>query len=145
MAPPPGQACPIKSRKVPQLEHILRRKCPNWRTFYEESAPAGAHFAEKVPHQGQILRKMCPTSRNSYAFFAPHFLSAPPPSKFCIRPCTASLYDQLDSNLDSDYLKKKKVDSDPGGFGFKVPGFGFQMPRFARHCWTVEYTCSSRF
>ncbi len=95
MAPPPGQACPIKSNKsapggahftlkVPQLGHILRTKCPSWGTFYEET---GAHIAEKVPQQGQTLRKMCPMSRNSCALFVPHFLLAPPPSKFCIRPC----------------------------------------------------------
>ncbi len=56
VAPPPGQGYPAESRKVPQVGHILRRKCPMWGTFCGESAPGVADFAEKVPHLGQILR-----------------------------------------------------------------------------------------
>ena len=68
MAPPPGKGCPIKSlisaparahftEKVPQLGHILRRKCPSWGIFYGESVLAGAHFTERVSQLGRILRK----------------------------------------------------------------------------------------
>ncbi len=89
MALRPDKGCPIKSHKsatgrahftekMPQLGHMLWRKCPIWGTFYEGSAPVGAHIAEEVPRVGQILWKMCPMSRNSYSLFAPHFLLAPP-------------------------------------------------------------------
>ena len=65
-APPPGQGCCAESRKVPQVGHILRRKCPRWGAFYRESAPGGADFTEKVPQVGhisrwgQILQRKCP-------------------------------------------------------------------------------------
>ncbi len=84
---PPGQGCPTKSRKVPKVGHILRRKCPRWDTVWGERAPGGAHFTDfavKVPGVGQISWRKCPrveqiSRRNSpktlmsYALFAPTF------------------------------------------------------------------------
>ena len=64
-APPPGQGYPAESRKVPQVGHILRRKCPRWGRFYGESAPGGA----------DVVRVICP-----------EYFFAPPPENSCIRP-----------------------------------------------------------
>ena len=119
MAPPSCQGCPTDLRKVPQVGHILRRKCPRWGTFCSETAPGGAHltdFAVKVPRVGQIPQRKCPNwgrlrgesapdgadfaekvphARMSYVLFVPTFFSAPPPKNSCIRPCIFSMTIQV--------------------------------------------------
>ncbi len=98
ITPPPGQGCLAESCRVPQVGHILHRKCPMWGKFRGKSAPHRADFAVKVSQVGHILRRKCPRWGTFYGESAPGhrcrtrylpqiFFFAPPPENSCIRPC----------------------------------------------------------
>ena len=48
-------------REVPQLGHILKTKCLGWGKFYVKSPPRVANFPKNVPHVAKFIRAFFPT------------------------------------------------------------------------------------